>query len=888
MPVTGVLIAAPVIVIGLLVSGYLPGLTGVIQVGIFVTVTLGVGIAVVATAAQNTLKLSKSQEEKLLSALDEAEPNESEASLTGPERAQSEVPREDLIKALQQWGELFGEPPSEEFVSEYGPYVQPEGDSQSIYRDTFGSWEDALTAANLEPIDEESRSKREDSRLEVLAKIGEFQDEHGEHPSPTQLRESTGVLLDTIAHLFGEGKTAYYLASISPPIESDELAGLVESPLTIDRIGALLNTVEDQLNAAERQLSADDPEAATATLSSVKDRLSKAEAVVENSGFVLPDRYDTLRERYSSAQSACRKEEVAGSLDTIEEELEDVRAQLSVHDVEAAKRHLSTVDDRLSEVEDVDTELPDQQKRLRSRFDSLQTVIETTERAFSQLDTAERCLETADSHVSEEEFTSAKTQLTTAKGRLTRAENEFDQAEVSLPDRHQVLRSRCQSVEERIEAKQRRAQAEAAVGAAAEAMEAGYSAYQDGELAAAASNFEAVPEQLETAHRLDVESGELSTDESPASIAVKSARGRIYVEMQRAEQRIAEGHNATENGAHGAAVEAYEDALSTLRSASAVASEHGLSHQWELDHRQEAVAKYLDETKDKRVAADEDRLETARERLDRATRLVETAEQHLELDDSVAAWEDTQQARDVVDGAIELLEQTSANTAESEQRASELLDRIETTVADIPEQVRMDETAATPSKRDLLTYLQELTVIFGESPKEKFVEAYGAYPLSAYLESFGSWEATLSEANLAPIDTQARDRRVYSRTDILDAIVDLADQLGGVPSKTQMNEQGAVSSTTVESRFETWEIAVHLAGLGAEPTLEVVQELAAGDGVADRTNQQRTGVDTSETTGGTRTGEDNTASDGDEKNEHKEETIDEILNDIEQLLEDES
>jgi hypothetical protein len=120
----------------------------------------------------------------------------------------------------------------------------------------------------------------------------------------------------------------------------------------------------------------------------------------------------------------------------------------------------------------------------------------------------------------------------------------------------------------------------------------------------------------------------------------------------------------------------------------------------------------------------------------------------------------------------------------------------------------------------------------------------------------------------------------------LDAIVDLADQLGGVPSKTQMNEQGAVSSTTVENRFETWEIAVHLAGLGTEPTLEVVQELAAGDGVADRTNQERAGVDTSKTTGSTTTGEDNTASDGDEKNEHKEETIDKILNDIEQLLED--
>jgi DNA-binding PadR family transcriptional regulator len=304
--------------------------------------------------------------------------------------------------------------------------------------------------------------------------------------------------------------------------------------------------------------------------------------------------------------------------------------------------------------------------------------------------------------------------------------------------------------------------------------------------------------------------------------------------MQRAEQLVADGHDALEDRDFAAAVEAYENALSKCRLATGIARDHDLPQTWELDQRQETITTYLDNAAEQRDTADENRLETATQRLDRATRLAETAEQHVEVDDSVAAWEDIQQARDVVDDAFELLTGTAADTSEIERRASEIEERIETIAAELPEAVRMEGATVTASKRELITYLQELSVIFGESPRRDLIDAYGVYPAEAYLEVFGSWDAALDEANLAPIDEQARERRVYSRVDILDAIVDLAEEVGAVPTPDQMNDRGAVSTATVEKRFESWETAIRLTGLETEPTLDAVREIAgSGDATGE-------------------------------------------------------
>ena len=607
--------------------------------------------------------------------------------------------------------------------------------------------------------------------------------------------------------------------------------------------------IEEPLEKAATGLDACEAHLSRGNIETAQDQVLKAEeylAQVEAADTVLPDDYEQLRARSDVLVDLVDEPQgITAQLDTTVEHLDSVSSQLPDGDLGTASEQLSAAGDTLSKIDaDFDglsVTPPPRHADLQTRCDSLENTIEGLQTAQSRFETAADCLESSKTHLQEREFEAAKTQLSTAKGRITQAENELEQWDIATPERLETLRSRCTSMADTIETERHRVQAEDAVTTAIEAMDAGYDAYDNGDFATATSNFETVPGHLSTVREASVEPADLSSNLAPETVAAETARGRVYVAMQRAEQRIADGHEALEDRDHEAAVEAYEDALSHLRTATGVASDHELPQTWELDQRQETVAAYLDNAKDQRDAADENRLETAAQRLDRATRLAETAEQHLEVDDSVAAWDDIQQARDVVDDAFELLAGTAANTADLEQRASKLSGRIETTAADIPEQVRMEGTTASASKRELFTYLQELSVIFGESPSEDFVDAYGVYPATTYLDVFGSWEDALDEANLAPIDEQARERRVYSRADILDAIVDLAEMVDSVPTPEQMNEQGAVSTPTVEKRFDTWEAAVQMAGIETQPTLDTIRALAgAGDVATSKSDDAET------------------------------------------------
>lgn len=109
--------------------------------------------------------------------------------------------------------------------------------------------------------------------------------------------------------------------------------------------------------------------------------------------------------------------------------------------------------------------------------------------------------------------------------------------------------------------------------------------------------------------------------------------------------------------------------------------------------------------------------------------------------------------------------------------------------------------------------MQLLATKLGESPRPEFVTSYGEYPAEAYLDAFGSWPEALAAASLDQIDEEARERRKYTRVEILDALVELGEELGHPPSKGEMNENGAMSASPVQSRFEDWETALELAGV---------------------------------------------------------------------------
>lgn len=122
-----------------------------------------------------------------------------------------------------------------------------------------------------------------------------------------------------------------------------------------------------------------------------------------------------------------------------------------------------------------------------------------------------------------------------------------------------------------------------------------------------------------------------------------------------------------------------------------------------------------------------------------------------------------------------------------------------------------ERTSAGYSDQELINALQQLALKLDESPRPEFVNKYGEYPADPYIECFGSWEDALAAASLDPINQAARERRTYSRLEILDALANLIRESGSTPSRTEMNRKGAVSSTTVTNRFDSWDAALNIA-----------------------------------------------------------------------------
>ncbi len=210
-----------------------------------------------------------------------------------------------------------------------------------------------------------------------------------------------------------------------------------------------------------------------------------------------------------------------------------------------------------------------------------------------------------------------------------------------------------------------------------------------------------------------------------------------------------------------------------------------------------------------------------------ATKYGQQAEKHVD-DQPTRAAENYQKAADQLSHALEAAKKYNRSALKDDSKlglepieqklaeVSEKLDSLEKISATTSSEVSnsSDDTAAEektqsdPSDQDLIDSLQRLAARLGESPHLEFADKYGDFPANAYIESFGSWEDALIAANLDLIDKTVRNRRPYSRAELLDAIVDTTEKLGHIPSKTEMNSKGAVSSMTVALRFDDWSTAL--------------------------------------------------------------------------------
>lgn len=120
-----------------------------------------------------------------------------------------EYTTEELLDYIRELDELFGEPPSEQFVRDYGSYpIEP-------YRRRFTSWNGVIDAADLPSVDWERRSNRKFTRVEILDKLVEYAAKVGEVPEPIDVWKNTDLYAMTVEDRFGNLGTAFDLAGIT-------------------------------------------------------------------------------------------------------------------------------------------------------------------------------------------------------------------------------------------------------------------------------------------------------------------------------------------------------------------------------------------------------------------------------------------------------------------------------------------------------------------------------------------------------------------------------------------------------------------------------------------------------------------------------------------------
>lgn len=111
------------------------------------------------------------------------------------------------------------------------------------------------------------------------------------------------------------------------------------------------------------------------------------------------------------------------------------------------------------------------------------------------------------------------------------------------------------------------------------------------------------------------------------------------------------------------------------------------------------------------------------------------------------------------------------------------------------------------------------------------MNADGAYSATAYQNEFGSWCDAIRSIGHKPVQERRGPEEV-----LLEAIRDLADELGRVPAAPEMDEKGAYSQRTCANRFGSWSNAVLEAGFEpvGQPKIGTSELLAEIDRLASR------------------------------------------------------
>lgn len=111
------------------------------------------------------------------------------------------------------------------------------------------------------------------------------------------------------------------------------------------------------------------------------------------------------------------------------------------------------------------------------------------------------------------------------------------------------------------------------------------------------------------------------------------------------------------------------------------------------------------------------------------------------------------------------------------------------------------------SEETLIAALQEFAEYLGRSPTTDEMDRNGPYTAAPYKRVFGTWNRALEQAGL-----EVHSAWGVSEEDLLAELKSLTKELGHIPRRNEMRDQGKWSGAVYQKRFGSWSAALQAAG----------------------------------------------------------------------------